>query len=162
MERFIMSVATWVALWGEASPANVVTGFVVSLVLWRLFPPAKRVNHGIRAMGAARFVGRFLVDLVTSSFAVALTVLRPTGRRLEVKVVEVTLHTDDPLMLTVICNAMTLTPGTMTVSVDEATSVMKLHVLGDIGTDEVERHVLELEERVLSALRSIPPRRGRA
>lgn len=154
MERFVVSIITWVALWGELSVANLVTGLVVSLVLWRAFPSSERLNHRIHLLGAVRFLGKFFIDLVTSSFTVALTVLRPTEERLTVQVVDVRLHTTDSLLLTVVCNAMTLTPGTMTVSVDEETSMMKLHVLGNMDAEEVRRHVHELEARVMDAIRT--------
>lgn len=153
MERLVVSILVWVALWGEVNLANIVTGLVVAVVLAVAFPSAPRPNHRLDPLGAARFLGRFLVDLVTSSMTVAMTVLRPTRERLAVKVVDVPLRTNDPLWMAMISNAMTLTPGTMTVAVDEATSTIKLHVLGDIPDDEVRRQVHELEARVMAAVR---------
>jgi multicomponent Na+:H+ antiporter subunit E len=160
MERFVLSVLTWVALWGEVNLANVATGFVVSIALWLAFPPSRRVDHRLNLGGTVRFLGRFVVDLVTSSLAVAVAVLRPTPRRLEVKVVDVALGTSDPLLMTIICNAMTLTPGTMTVAVNESTSTLRLHVLGEIDAATVQQHVHHLEARVADAVRCVPRREG--
>lgn len=161
MARFAALMATWVALWGEVNPANVLTGFVLAVVLSVMFPSASKLEHRIHVVGALKFLGRFIVDLVTSSVTVAAAVLRPTKERLAVKVVDVDLHTTDPLMVAVICNAMTLTPGTMTVAVDDSTSTMRLHVLGDIDAATVQQHVHELEARVMAAVwRKSDRRRG--
>lgn len=160
MERFVLSIVVWVALWGEVNLANVLTGLVLAGALKVVFPSSPRIDHGVNPVGSLRFLGRFLVDLVTSSVAVARTVLRPSEERLNVKVVEIQLATHDPLLMSIICNAMTLTPGTMTVAVDESTSMMKLHVLGGIGDDDLRRQVHELEARVSAAVRRGPRRGG--
>lgn len=156
MERFIALVVTWVALWGELNGANVITGLIVAVVILAMFPSQNPVNHRLHLVGAVKFLGKFLVDLVASSVDVARTVLFPTSERLQVKVVSVQLHTQDPLIITIVCNAMTLIPGTMTVAIHEASHTMKIHVLGNADEDTVTRHVYELEQRAMNALSCEP------
>ncbi len=156
MERFIALVITWIALWGEINGANIITGLIVAAVITSVFPSQNPVIHHLRFVGACKFLGKFVVDLVVSSLDVARTVLFPTPERLEVKVVSVQLHTNDPLITTIVCNAMTLTPGTMTVAIHEPSRTMKLHVLGHADADTVQRHVYELEQRVMNALSCEP------
>lgn len=152
MKRFVALVVTWIALWGELNGANIITGFIVAVLITSMFPTQNPVHHRLRIIGAVKFLGKFLVDLVASSVDVARTVLFPTPERLQVKVVSVQLHTQDSLVTTIVCNAMTLTPGTMTVAIDEPSHTMKIHVLGNADEDTVSRHVYELEKRVMDAL----------
>lgn len=159
IDRYLALIITWVALWGELSLANIATGMLVAFLIIYLFPTPDRVNHSIHPLGMVKFLARFVVDIVRSSFSVAQAVLFPTEQRLRTKIVTVQLHTNDPFITTVICNAMTLTPGTMTVAIDTHNSEMKLHVLGDVDNETVQHDVYELEKRVLAALTSRPQKR---
>jgi multicomponent Na+:H+ antiporter subunit E len=153
MARAIALVITWVALWGEANVANIVTGVGISLLISVLFPSSSRASHHVSFIGSVLFLGRFVLDLFVSSFVVTRTVLFPTESRLHTHVVTVPLRVKDPLVATVIANAMTLTPGTMTVAVDDASFEIKLHVLGDAPAESIEQHVRDVETRVLRALK---------
>lgn len=161
IDRYLALVITWVALWGELSVGNIATGSFVAFLIIFLFPTPDRIDHRINLFGMVKFLARFVLDIVRSSMSVARAVLFPTASRLQVKIVTVKLHTNDPFITTVICNAMTLTPGTMTVAIDEKTSEMKLHVLGDVDENSVQLEVYELEKRVLAALSSRSKRKAR-
>lgn len=161
IDRYLALIITWVALWGELSLANIATGMLVASLIIYLFPTPDRIDHRIHLPGMAKFLARFVVDIVRSSVSVARAVLFPTEQRLRTKIVTVQLHTNDPFITTVICNAMTLTPGTMTVAIDSTNSEMKLHVMGDVDDETVQHDVYELEKRVLAALTSRPPKRLR-
>lgn len=162
IDRYFALVITWVALWGELSLANLATGTLVAFLIIFLFPTPDRVDHRINVLGMVKFLARFVVDIVRSSLSVARAVLFPTASRLQVKIVTVKLHTNDPFITTVICNAMTLTPGTMTVAIDSTSSEMKLHVLGDVDQQTVQDDVYELEKRVLAALSSRSKKKAQA
>jgi multicomponent Na+:H+ antiporter subunit E len=152
--RFIALIVTWVALWGEVNLANVVTGAVVAVVITFVFPVSERVDHRLHLWGTVKFLSKFVMDLFVSSITVARAVLFPNEERLRAKTVSVQLHTHDPLITTVICNAMTLTPGTLMVAINTSTRTMKLHVMGPIDEEIVQQHVYELERRVMAAVSS--------
>lgn len=155
--RLLALVVTWVALWGEVSVANIVTGVVVTVLITVLFPAPSHVPHRVRPVAVLAFMWRFVVDMVRSSFVVAWAVLRPTESRSRVSIVKVPLSVRDPLSATVVANAVSLTPGTMTVEIDEATYELTLHVMGDMDEASVVADALALERRVLAA---IPRRTG--
>jgi multicomponent Na+:H+ antiporter subunit E len=152
--RFIALIVTWVALWGEVNLANVLTGAVVAVVITFVFPVSQRVDHRLHLWGTVKFLSKFVMDLFVSSITVARAVLFPNEERLRAHTVSVQLHTQDPLITTVICNAMTLTPGTLTVAIDSSTRAMRLHVLGAIDEEIVQQQVYELERRVMAAVSS--------
>lgn len=154
--RLVALVITWIFLWGELSVANVATGVIVGLLIMLLFPSATSAHHRLHLVGAAKFVARLVVDLFTSSWAVVVTVLRPTPERLQTHVVSVQLATNSVFIASLVTNSLTLTPGTMTVGVDEETFTLRVHVLGAIDEDAFVRQVRSLEERMSRAI-SVKP-----
>ena len=108
--------AVWVLLWGEASVANVAAGVVLAVVLTVAFPIGRDRGVGVHPVALLRFGAFFAVSLVQSTTAVAATVVR-RDMRLEEGIVEVPLHVRSPLVVSFVANAITLTPGTLTVDV---------------------------------------------
>jgi multicomponent Na+:H+ antiporter subunit E len=145
-------IVTWIALWGELSVANLLSGVVVAFLIMFLFPSATDVRHRVHPVGAVKFLVLLLRDLLTSSWTVAVTVLRPTPERLVSKTVAVQLTTTSALVASLVANSLTLTPGTMTVAIDEDTFMLKVHVLGEIDEAEFTQQVRALEQRLHHAV----------
>ena len=152
MGRVGALIVTWIALWGELSVANLLSGVVVAFLIMFLFPSITDAHHRVHLVGAAKFVARLLRDLVTSSWTVVVTVLRPTPERLATKVVAVQLATTSALIASLVANSLTLTPGTMTVGIDEETFTLKVHILGEIDEVEFIQQVRALEQRLSRAV----------
>jgi multicomponent Na+:H+ antiporter subunit E len=146
----------WVGLWGSVTAANVLGGLAVSAVLVLLLrlspagPPA--VVHPVALL---RFVLRFFADLVVSSLQVVRLALRP---RLELRqgIVSVQVPGASDTLLTVLADAISLTPGTLTVDVEPDTATLYVHVL-DVGEGpDGERAVREgLRDQARAAVRAI-------
>lgn len=152
MGRVGALIVTWIALWGELSVANLLSGVVVAFLIMFLFPSITDAHHRVHLVGAVKFVARLLRDLVTSSWTVVVTVLRPTPERLATKVVAVQLATTSALIASLVANSLTLTPGTMTVGIDEETFTLKVHILGEIDEVEFIQQVRALEQRLSRAV----------
>lgn len=153
--RVAVLLVLWVALQGDLTFGNVVGGLIVIAVLLWVFPVRSVEQHRLHPVGAVRFVARLLLDLVTSSWAVVVAVLRPTPERTRTEVIEVELSTSSRLVALVMANAITLTPGTMTVDVvtpNGAPVVLSVHVLGDIDRVAFLASMTALERRVLRAV----------
>lgn len=148
--RLAVLAAIWVALWGEISVANVVFGVVVALVVTVAFPSLDGENgNGVKPVAAAIFFAKFAVMLWQSTWAVVVEVVRPK-LALEQAIVAVPLHTDDPVIVTMVANGITLTPGTLTVDVGPDPEpgqgrVLYVHALtlGDIDDLIAGAHELE-------------------
>lgn len=143
----------WIALWGELTWANVVSGVVVVAVIGYLIRPVPRA-HEVHAVALVRLLAVFAVRLVTSSAAVVMTVLAPTPRRLRSGVVAVRLSQDSDLVATIVADAISLTPGTLTLDArPEGTRiVLYIHVLGLGDPEAIRTDVEGLEALVLSAV----------
>jgi len=155
--------AVWVGLWGSITAANVLGGLAVAVVLVRLFPVPSGGGHGVVRPGALlRFAVRFLADLVMSSVQVTRLVLRP---RLVLRqgVVAVTVPGASEGLLTVLGNAISLTPGTLTLDVDRPSSTLYVHAL-DVGSapDGVDRLRGGLQDQAAAAVRALGTPEARA
>ena len=67
-------------------------------------------------------------------------------------IVKVRLDAESPLTATLVANAITLTPGTMTLTARLDPAELTVHVLGLGDTDEFRASVEDLERRVVAAL----------
>lgn len=150
--RVAVLLTVWVALWGEVSVANVVTGLVTGAVMAVLFPSRPEQVHRLRPLGALRFAGFMVVNLITSSWRVVLAVLFPTPERVATAVLPVRLTSASRLVASIVANSITLTPGTLTVDHDPDTSTLRVHVLGRVDPDAFAAEILDLERRVLAAV----------
>ena len=117
----------WVLLWGEASIGNVLAGLVIATLLVAVFPPGRDGDVGLHPIAIARFGIWFVRALIVSNVSVAKEVLRPR-LRLQEGIVAVPLRATSPVVATFVANAITLTPGTLTVDI-------RPRSFGTIGND---------------------------
>lgn len=146
----------WTALWGSFTAANLLGGLLLAGALLLLLPlPEVPAQGQVRPVALARLLLAFLGALVTASADVVRLVLRRRGRLRQAVVAVPVVATSDRL-LTLLANAVSLTPGTLTLEVDRPRSVLYVHVL-DIGTaddavEAVRRSISRLERLAILAL----------
>lgn len=163
--RFLLRLAAlvivWVALWGSPTLGNLLSGLVAALVVTALFPtgPGRledRHEGRLRPLRALVFLGHFLVELIVSTVDVALAVVFPR-RRVREAVVVVPLRSTSPVIGTVVANAISLTPGTLTVdATTESDGRIRLlvHVLGLDDPDSVRAAGHRFERNAVAAFGS--------
>jgi multicomponent Na+:H+ antiporter subunit E len=144
----------WVALWGELSIANAVAGLLVGCGLLVVFPVARdQPSWRFRPLGAMRFVFVFLGELVKANAVVLRQVVTFRSDRFREAVIA--YRTSEPLseaLLVVLGDAISLTPGTLTLDMDVASSTLYVHVLhvDDVGgVDGVRNGIAVLERAVV-------------
>lgn len=141
-------VLVWVALWGEVTVANLLSGLAVATVLIAAFPTAgPRAGLPVRVLPALHFLGYFLVKLVEANLMVAWEVVTPRNRINE-GIVRVPLRQPSDALTTLVANAVTLTPGTLTVEVERTAGgvcALYVHVLHLRTVEAVRRDILTLE-----------------
>ena len=144
----------WVALWGDLSAANVLSGALLGVVVsWVLPMPPLRLRLRVRPLRLAALVGHFLLDVVVASAHVVWVVL--VVRPVRSAVVEVSLSTPSDIVLTVVAELTSLVPGSVVVEVRRSSHTLFIHVLDTPDLAAVERsrrRTLELERRVVLAL----------
>jgi multicomponent Na+:H+ antiporter subunit E len=155
----LFALVVWLALWGESSVINVVGGVLVVGILAVLFRRAPR-GHTLHPFALVRLLAVFVWRLVSSSATVVMAVLAPTPARLRSGVVGVTLSHPSSLVATIVADAISLTPGTLTLEAryaDDGASpseppVLYIHVLGLSDPAAIRDDVRRLERLVVSAI----------
>ena len=145
-------VVVWVALWGDLSVANVLGGVGVAALALAVSRPVPTEDRGrFRPLAAARFLAWFLWKLVEASAIVAWEVVTPRNRINE-GIVAVPLVGASEAVTTIVANAITLTPGTLTLEIRHLEeTVLYVHVLHLRDIEEVRREVRHLEQLVTRA-----------
>lgn len=149
----IVLVGTWLLLQGEWSVGNVAGGVVLGTALVVMFPVSEQAtSHRVHPWALVKLIGFVLYSLVLSSWAVIEVIVRPTPLSLRSGIVRVRLGEESALTATIVANAVTLTPGTMTLTARLDPAELHIHVLGLADADEFRNSVHDLERRTVAAL----------
>lgn len=141
----------WAALWESLSPAVLVSGVSGALVLIAMFPQSIPRTFGhLHPLKALRFVMYFAYRLILANLIVAWEIVTPKNR-INQGVVEVPVKGASDSLVTILANAISLTPGTITVEVRRDPPTLYIHVLHLKNVEEVRRDVERLERLVLEA-----------
>jgi len=153
----IVTAVIWVLLWGDLSLANLVSGFLLGLLITWVFPLPPIDFHGrFRLWPHTKLVAILLFDLVRSSFVVAAQAFH-FGHTMRNAVVRVDLKTHSDLYLTLTSELVSLVPGSLVMEARRQESVVYLHVMdvrSDAAIADARRKVLRAEERVVRSFGS--------
>lgn len=156
MRGLLVSVAwltiVWVALWGEFTPANIAGGVAVAALAMRMVP-VREVSGvlTLRPLAAARLIVYFAWKLVQASAIVAWEVVTPRSHIRE-GIIAVPVRGVADFITTLVANAVSLTPGTLTLEAHRDPPVLYIHVLHLRDIEAVRSDVLRLEKLAIDAL----------
>lgn len=143
----------WVLLWGNATPANIIGGLAVAVVVTVLLPlPVVPVEGRVHPLSLLRLMVVVAYQLVLSSLQVAWLAIKPGPPPLNA-VLRARLAIKSDLVLALAVNILTLIPGTMVLEVDQERRLVYVHVI-DVGNEKaVARFYQQVEqiERLLVA-----------
>ena len=145
----------WVLLWGTFTPLSIVGGVVVAVAVISAFrfPPAE-AHLPFRPLKLLGLAGYLIYDMVVSGAEVSWQTLR-YGPAVRGAVFEVPLLTASDRVVTVIANALSLSPGAMALQIDHAHGLWFVYALGprdEAGVERFRRRALDMQRRVLAAL----------
>lgn len=158
----------WVAAWGDVSLGTALAGALVgSAVALLVRGGTDEPRSTARPLAVAVFAVWFVGKLIQSTAEVAWEVVTPRNRIRE-GVVAVPIRGVSATITTIVANAISLTPGTLTLEVRERDDavVLYVHVLHLDEPEHVRRDVLHLEalairafgaSEALAALAAEPP-----
>lgn len=157
LPRMAWLVLVWLALWEDLSFANLASGSAVALAVVIALPGHAQDHLRIRPLAAARFALTVAGQLAVASAVVAWEVVTPRNR-LNQAVVAVPLEGASDVVTTLVANAITLTPGTLTIEVHRNPTVLYVHVMHLRDIDAVRADMLRLEELAIAAVGLGSPR----
>jgi len=145
----------WVVLWREVSLANLASGLAIAAVVLLVFPPrqAEEHDHRVRPLRLLAFLAYFGWQVLVSNLVVAREIVTRRDR-ISSGIVAVPMAFCSDLVITVVANAITLTPGTLTVELRRDPTTLYVHVLHLSDLDQVRRDIRTLQRKVVRAIGS--------
>lgn len=145
-------VLIWVAMWGDLSWANVLSGVAVAAAVLAVIHRRPAEQHDrIRVGGSLRLIAWFSGQLIVASVVVAREVLRPK-QRIRQGIVAIPLRTESRRVETLVANIISLIPGTLTLEAAQNPPRLYVHVLHLDDVDDIRAEVAHLEDLVTKAV----------
>jgi multicomponent Na+:H+ antiporter subunit E len=145
----------WVLLWGTFTLQSLIGGLLVAVLVTAVFPmPVATDRLPVRPLRLLGLVAFLAYDLVVSGVEVAWEVLR-YGPRARGAIVAVPLLSRSDRVVTVMANALSLSPGAMALQIDHDHGVWYVYALGprdQAGVQRARARTLDMQRRVLAAL----------
>lgn len=142
----------WMALNNASSLAQAVMGAILATglpILTIRFWPEPPAHAKISVAGRLFFV--LLWDILVASLEVAKLVLGPI-KRIKPAFVEIPLDIQDPFVGTLLASIVSLTPGTVSIDIDQSRRILLLHVL---DVDDQEALIQLIKTRYEKPLKEI-------
>ncbi|MEO8419443.1 MAG: Na+/H+ antiporter subunit E [Methylophilaceae bacterium] len=142
----------WAALANAASLGMLLLGAMLALALPFITQPFwPDAPHLARPSTILTLAARVAVDILIANWTVARRVVGPTAR-LKPAFVEVPLDLRDPFVATILGSIVSLTPGTVSIDVDQESWVLCLHALDAPDPDAL---ILAIKRRYEAPLKEI-------
>lgn len=142
----------WAAITNAASIAMLLLGALLAVAVPLLsrpfWPEPPRL---VRPWRALRFLGIVAIDIVTANWRVARQVIGPL-HRLAPAFVEVPLDLRDPFVCTVLASVVSLTPGTVSIDVDQRRWILLVHALDAPDPPALVREIKDRYETPLKEM----------
>jgi len=144
----------WCAVMESLQPGTVLVGLVAAIALTLLFPTRGGGAPGLRFRPWAFVVmnATFFVALLRANLQVAWAVIAPGRAGLRRGIVAVPLVPSTDLVVSLLVNAVSLTPGTLILDVDREPSVLYIHALQLRTEAELHRGVIAMQRSIVRAL----------
>jgi monovalent cation/proton antiporter MnhG/PhaG subunit len=146
--------AVWMALWGDITAGNVVGGLLVGALVAAATGRGAATPFRLRPVAAVRFGLAFLWLFVRSTASVVAAALGPS-RLVDPVVAELPLPPASIPALVATANAVSLTPGTVTLAVDAAAPALTIHLIRP--DDDALAAIRALHARAAAALPDVAP-----
>lgn len=149
--RWVGMAGVWMLLWRDVSVGTAVGGLLVSGMI-ETWIAGRRGRTRIAPLGALVFGVRYAGMVVASNLRVAWEVITPDNTDIREAIVAVPLRTRSMQVALLVANAVTYTPGTLTIDLSGTPPVLFVHVLHYESEEQVRGTVWELERLAMRAL----------
>ena len=155
LTAFLLNVflaVTYCALVGRVDILDFVVGFLIGFGILALIDRRRsRTRYVSRLIRLVRFLSYFLYILVKANIEVAIEVVTP-GFGFEPRIVRLPVDGLTETQITVLANAITLTPGTLSADIDEQRRVLYVH---SMYARDRDRAVADLEQLKTHLMREV-------
>lgn len=149
--RMLVLVGVWVLLWRDPSFGVWVGGLMVAVAIEAVRRTLDNPLQ-LRFGGLLRFSAHYVWMVLLSNFRVAWEVVTPNNDQIKEAIVAVPLRTDSVPAALLVANAISYTPGSLTIDLAEDPLVLFVHVLHFESIETVQADVARLEDLVVAAV----------
>lgn len=143
--RWLGLILVWVLLWRDFSIGSFLGGAVVAFVI-ELTRRSVARPRPVRLAALARFAVYYLAALIRTNARVAWEVATPLQDDIDEAIVRIPLTVDSPQAALLVANAVTFTPGTLTIELSGEPLTLYAHVLHFEGEAELQSEINRLEK----------------
>lgn len=150
--NLLLAIA-WMILSGSFTGPSFVVGFLfgyVCLAMIQNHVPSLE-GYAQRVPGVILFVFYFIAQVIKSNAEVAYEVATP-GLNIAPGVVAVPLELESNVGITILCNFITLTPGTLSLDISDDRKVLYVHAMYLDNEEELLEGLKEIERRIIKLL----------
>ena len=138
---FILSFLTWIALTGILDIQQVVVGFFVAAIValatgHLLITTRKKNSLAKRILYGLGYLLIFTWEMIKANLHVAYIVMHPF-LPINPGIVKIRTSLKKDTSLTILCNSITLTPGTLTVDIDPGGNYLYIHLI-DVKSKDID------------------------
>ncbi len=149
--RWAALIAVWMLLWRDVSIGTLIGGTVIAAVVETVRRGFSR-DTNLRVWGLVVFLVRYVGMVVSSNLRVAWEVITPSNEKIREAIVAVPLKTTSIPAALLVANAVSYTPGSLTLELTDHPLVLYVHVLHFTTIEDVHHQVAHLERLVSRAL----------
>lgn len=142
--RVVGVAIVWMLLWRNVSLGTLLGGIAAGIGI-EAIRKAPAGGPGIRPSGLLVFGLRYAWMVCVSNARVAWEVITPSNEQIREAIVAVPLATSTPEVGLLVANAISFTPGSLTIEMTDDPLVLYVHVLHFESVTQVEQDVHELE-----------------
>ncbi len=139
LAKFILLFIVWIGLTNSLDIQELIVGVLITFIITKFFTGSKRLHLGKLTLKYLKFIPIFLKNLVQSNIAVAKIVLNPK-LPINTGIVKLSTNLKNDYDKLVLANAITLTPGTITVELRD--KELFIHIL---NMNSLNRDILQIE-----------------
>jgi len=143
----------WVVLWRDVTVANAASGLAAAIVVTSVFPRVGAAASGrpLRPYRLMTFFLYFHWKMLEANVVLAREILTPRDYT-KSGILAVPMGRASDLLVTLVANSITLTPGTVTLEARGDPAVLYVHVLHLHDPERVRHDIAELQEYARRAL----------
>ena len=147
--KFILLFLVWIGLTNSLETEELIVGAVVAFVVAKFFTKDEKLNLIKLLIKYIKFAPTFIKNLVQSNIEVAKIVLTPK-MPINTGIVELktTLTNEQDKLL--LANAITLTPGTITLELEGDSLYVHVLNLKSLDRDVLQKEIIDDIEKYLS------------
>ncbi len=156
MKMFLTNVfmtVVWVLLTMKLTVINIIFGFLLGfLILWLIYGSSNR-QYFTRIPKVLDFLVTFIWQIITGSVRIAWDIATP-HHYMKPGIIALPLDAETDLEITLLANAITFTPGTMSMDVSADRKILYVYTVYVDSEENVIRGIKNtLEKKLLEAMR---------